>query len=174
MIKFPKTEEAMQAILTRFCHDLINPLGTAQLALEMNDKEILEKSINQSICKLEILRSVFRDMDEKKTLNNLKEYIKQNNLDVVINHYENTLSGLIFCFLEKMISKSKITINETEILLEKFYFSEEEIAMLKTQTKLNAQNIFFYLAYLKYKNNYMIEIESKENHSWKVTLKKNI
>lgn len=168
-----KLQTIIDAILTKLCHDLINPLGSIQMAFEENEPKYLADSIKEALLKVDMYRFLYRDtVEHEMQYKKLQEYIKQTNLNIIINHEHVKLSTLIFFLSQKMLSKSSIVINQDSIELNYFFFSEKEINALNGKFILiDTANIIPYLAYLQYKRYHNISIKPLENHEWTITIK---
>lgn len=170
-------KEIIEALITRIMHDLINPIGSAQMACEqikmgIESEQILDNCLNNAIEKLEIFRSLFKKSAEKKSVQAnmelIKKYIANNNLDFTIETNLN-MPILTFFLTQKMTSKSVIKFIDNEITLESIFLKEEEIDALSSKANsINSGNILPYLAWLYEKN---ISVE-KENMNWKVFIGK--
>lgn len=165
------------AIITRLCHDLINSVGTAQLALEENELEIVNNSLDQAISKLEIFRTIFKGNSQTdKQHQHILNFISRNNLNCVIKE-SNIPNMLTFFLIQKMISKSEAIFENNTVTLNNFFFMENEIKALEgnakshdSQIEITSGNILAYLAYLQFAPTHTLQIEKIEEKSWKITL----
>ena len=167
--------ELTDALITRICHDLINPIGTAQMVIEdlsckEEEKNLLKNCIDQTAEKLDLFRTIFRQNTENEhSITLLYKYIKKNNLQVDVQNADSLKPALIFFLINKMISKSSIIIFEKEIVLQNIRLSEEEIEALEGRsTELNAGNILPFISQLI---DGKMQIENQGSHlSWKIKI----
>lgn len=161
------------AIITRICHDLINSVGTAQLAFDENELAIASSSLKQAVAKLEIFRTVFKStVNSKKAMIQLEEFIELNNLNCTINK-SIASSGLQFFLLQKMLGKSSAKFENDEIILTEFFLTDDEIDALQGKFNENSRNILAYLVYLQMQNSetcQTLTVEKLEEKSWKIKI----
>lgn len=172
------TIQIVDAVLAKVCHDLINPVGTAQMALEqismgIDSNEILASCLQQTIDRLEIFRSLFRANVNLAHANDLlKKYIANNDLHCVIED-EIAHPALMFFLLAKMASKSSIksSVNENgnEIICQAITIRQEELNALNGKCELTAATILPYLARIS--SDREIIIEQLEEKTWKIIIK---
>lgn len=151
--------ELVDSIITRICHDLINPVGTAQIALEQlkeypDAKTEMENTIasclEQGTEKLDLFRTIFKinKQGDDVALELLYKYIKKHNLQIEIFD-TNLRPALLFFLTQKMMKKSRIEFHSDKIVLENIRLNEEEIQALEgTICEINAGNILPFIAQL--------------------------
>lgn len=167
--------ETIKVFCARVCHDLIGPLGTSQMALEIEDMKSLQGSLNTAIFRLEVLRGIF-SLNPKWENNkkNIIKYAQHQELDL---QFDSDLEGLeiaIFWLLEKMGSKSKMKIKDDEIELEGVFFNQEEINAFegKFEKEADARSILPALAFLNYKDFCVCNIQKKGEKNWKIEIQR--
>lgn len=168
-----KSQNVIDALLTKICHDLINPLGSAQMALEENEEEYLQNSVKEAILKVDMYRFLYRgtvdaELQDKKFNN----FISETNFTITINHTHKKISPLLFFFSQKMLDKSSIVINKEDIILNYFFLNEKEIKGINgVFDHIDTSNILLYLAHLQYNLYYNTNIENLENNKWRIQIK---
>lgn len=163
----------IDTLLTKLCHDLINPLGSAQMALEEQELEYLDTSLKEAIIKVDMYRFLFRQsIDDDLQFNKIENFIATTNKNIKINHIHPRISALLFYLSEKTLEKSEIIVNQDQIEIDYLFFNEKEIKAINGQFEsLDTGNIFIYLAYLQYKRYYTTHIEALENNKWIIQIK---
>jgi|GEM_PF-5503502 len=165
----------VDAVLSRICHDLIGSFGTAQMAMEseelskINSEEITiaKDCINQAIAKLEIFKVIFKNqIISEKSTQIIQNFILSRNLDCTINKSIAT-PALIFFFVQKMISSSSVKFEMNQIMLKKFFLTQEEIDILSGKAlSITAGTILAYLAFLQFRDLHKLSIEKQEENNW--------
>jgi len=165
-------KEITQALITRFCHDLIGPMGTAQMALEADEKQILENTVNGMVLKLDAFRTFFKDsINQTTALTLLKNIAKESKIDLIIDDIPKEFFALAFFITQKMLKKSQVTIKNDEIELNYIFLHDDEIEILENKNiKITSGTIFPFLALLQYKNYYKIEVKQLEEQNWKMKI----
>lgn len=165
--------EIIDATIARICHDLIGPLGTAQMAIESGETQILHSCIEQAIEKLDLIRNTLRmNMKTENSMALLEKYIDNHQLNFKIREPW-PIPSLIFFLAQKFSSKTTGVFVENEILLESFFLSEDEQnALMGKATNISAGNILPYLAYLRYHEEYALKIQNPQEKTWKISIKK--
>lgn len=168
-----KSQHIIDTLLTKICHDLINPLGSAQMAFEENEQEFLEQSIKESILKIDMYRFLYRsNVEDELQVKKFNDFLQQTKFNIKINYHHHKISPLLFFLSQKMLDKSSIIINEHEILLNYVFFNEKEIKAIEgIFDSIETSNIIIYLAYLQYKLYYKTTIKRLENNTWSIQIK---
>ncbi|WP_342261772.1 hypothetical protein [Alphaproteobacteria bacterium endosymbiont of Tiliacea citrago] len=168
-----KVQNAIDSLLTKICHDLINPLGSAQMAIEENEPEYLNQSIKEAILKVDMYRFLYRtSIDNELQTKKFKEFLEQTKFNILINFQHTKLTPLLFFLSQKMLTKSAIIVNENEIKLEYMFFNEREIKAINgIFDTIDTFNIMLYLAYLQYSIYYKIKLTNLENNKWTMQIK---
>lgn len=170
-------KELIDSVVGKICHDLINPTGTAQMALEqmemgIDSKPILESCLQQMLDRLDIFRNVLRtNINHAHAMELIRRYIKNNDLNCTFDPSSNnkiTFPALVFFLLQKMSSKSQITVFESEIILEKMTLSQEEIDTLENKCEqVHTGNVMPYIAQLTSERKFNVQ---KQEGLWKITI----
>ncbi len=185
-----KIKSITQNLVTKICHDLINPIGTAAMILESeelnaNDIDSLKLCVKSGIEKIEIMRTLFNftnfkneDLMAKK----IKNYINENNLNFKIENNNFSEFAILFFFIcQKMTKFSQSTFQiydnpsnlEYILSLENVNLIHEELqALLSDTEEITHSNIFAHLAALQYQNIFKINIEQIKEKFWKITFTK--
>ncbi len=166
--------ELIDATVGKICHDLINPVGTAQMALEqinsgIDSNQALKTCLQQTIDRLEIFRSIFRiSANADHAMDLIRKYIENNKLNCTLES-PSTAPCLLFFAIQKMSSKSSIAFIKNEIILNQITLREEEIKALEgTYQEISAGTIMPYIAQLSIKK--PLQIEQIEEKKWKITI----
>ena len=175
IVKSMEIKKITESLINRIIHDLIGPVGMIGISAEIDDKENMEKSIEQAILRMEIFRFIFKSTNKKPMLliEKLNEYIKNKEIAALLNEsYPNCLMILIFWLIEKSNSRSEMNCLDNSIQLKHFFIKEEEINALSGSFEdLNAQTIFPAMAYFYFKNEYKLEVQKTEENNWEILIK---
>lgn len=167
--------QIVSAVTSRICHDLINPIGSAQLAADhvkmgIGSNDLLDNCIKQAIARLDMFRKILHHSENDTKMAALKEHIEKEKLNIKLDEkFDNAI--LLFFLIQKMLGKSSIKIENNKIILEKMFLTEGEIEML-TAKKLDEQtittgNILPYIARINTKGTITIE---KRGENWEITI----
>lgn len=168
-------KDLINAFSARLCHDLIGPLGTAQMALEINDEESLKRSIETAIARLEIFRAIFNQNPKLENVETkLNEYVKLNNLNFELKLVDAYLGSLYFWLMEKMHSKSEIKKQNDEIVLKAMSFSEAELDALRGTGQITPGTILPWLVYFQNEFRNKIQFQKINEKDWKIIITKEI
>lgn len=162
----------IENLIAKICHDLMNPLNTAQMAIENNELEYIKQSIDDLILKVEIFRTLFKkNIDKESKYKILKKYIEKNSLNVKIDKRHEGLEQLIYCITNKMIKKSYLHISDNTIHMQTCFISEDEVNLIEKKTQeITSRNILFYLAIKNCENMYNLRIEELGPNEWKIII----
>jgi hypothetical protein len=159
----------IQACLIKFSHELIGPLGSMQLAIEMDTKsDLIPTILEQTIAQLDVFRCVFNpNIKNEIAIRSLQKYIQQRGLNFVIENAQNEILPLLFFISKKMLKTSKATLKNNEIKMENIIFNQNEInALLGKVDEIDAENVLPYLSYLFYNEVYALIAEQLTNKNW--------
>jgi hypothetical protein len=172
MTSFETQTNIIDNVISRICHDLIGPFGTAQLALENKDLEIAQNCIQQAIAKLEIFRSIFKtNVNYEKAIKLIEDFIQTKDLQCEIKETKAS-PALIFFLIQKMISKSEAIFEFSKISLKNFFFTPEEIDILQGKIhNITPGTTMAYLAYIQFYSKNKLEIKKLEENNWTITIK---
>ena len=166
----------IDAVVTRICHDLINPIGTAQMALEqlnneqnLETKTLIANCLEQACEKLDLFRTIFNiNGQHDHAIELLYKYIKTHNLNIKIDDGTLLKTALMFFLIQKMTTKSSIRINNNEIILENIRLNEQEIQALEgNMQEINTGNVLPFLAQLI---DGKTKIMAQPPSSWKIII----
>lgn len=158
----------IESLISKIAHDVINSYATIQMAIESDEKEIALEIIDEGLLKIQLYRSVLRN---EEAFLNLKKYIKAKELKITID--AEILPVFTLFLINKCSSKSIIDITNNFITCKNINFSLEEIDAINSAKfeELSSFNILSYLAYLEYKDKYIINLENIGNQSWQIKIK---
>lgn len=134
-LSLPASTQFISALVAKFCHDLINPLGSMQMVLDCKnpDIDLINKLVSDAIMKLNLFRSCFNnDQAPDNAIKHLKEFIELNSLNFIIESASRYQLPLIFFIAVKMLKSSTATLKNASI---------EVTDIFITQTELNALNL---------------------------------
>lgn len=167
------SNEIIDNLIAKICHDLLNPLSTAQMALETQSIKYIKPALDELTSKVDMIRFLYRDSIHNETkYEKLNNYIEIKKLNLKIAHQHNNIAPLLFWIAEKMISKSYIYVEESAIHLQNFFIDEEEISILENNVmSINSRNIFLYITMKKLANQYDFSIKELGPNEWKIAIK---